>query len=84
MSEVKMNSEDLKYFKNLINETRKVLFSEINDFRFKQVADKMNVVYIFAGKFRIKTKNSSKKTASFNFFNISCFSSVEKIVRLLF
>ena len=28
------------------------LFSEINDFRFKQVADKMDVVYIFAGKFK--------------------------------
>lgn len=27
------------------------LFSEINDFRFKQVADKMDVAYIFAGKF---------------------------------
>ena len=28
------------------------LFSEINDFRFKQVADKMDVTYIFAGKFK--------------------------------
>jgi hypothetical protein len=28
------------------------LFSEINDFRFKQVADKMDVAYIFAGKFK--------------------------------
>ena len=28
------------------------LFSEINDFRFKQVADKMDVGYIFAGKFK--------------------------------
>ena len=27
------------------------LFSEINDFRFKQVAEKMDVAYIFAGKF---------------------------------
>ena len=28
------------------------LLSEINDFRFKQVADKMDVTYIFAGKFK--------------------------------
>ena len=28
------------------------LFSKINDFRFKQVADKMDVAYIFAGKFK--------------------------------
>ena len=28
------------------------LFNEINDFRFKQVADKMDVAYIFAGKFK--------------------------------
>ncbi len=28
------------------------LFSETNDFRFKQVADKMDVDYIFAGKFK--------------------------------
>ena len=28
------------------------LFSEINDFRFKQVANKMDVAYIFAGKFK--------------------------------
>ena len=28
------------------------LFSEINDFRFKQVADKVDVAYIFAGKFK--------------------------------
>ena len=28
------------------------LFSEINDFRFKQVAEKMDVAYIFAGKFK--------------------------------
>ena len=28
------------------------LFSEINDFRFKQLADKMDVAYIFAGKFK--------------------------------
>ena len=28
------------------------LFSEINDFRFKQVADRMDVAYIFAGKFK--------------------------------
>ena len=28
------------------------LFNEINDFRFKQVADKMDVTYIFAGKFK--------------------------------
>ena len=28
------------------------LFSEINDFRFKQVADKIDVAYIFAGKFK--------------------------------
>ena len=28
------------------------LFIEINDFRFKQVADKMDVAYIFAGKFK--------------------------------
>ena len=28
------------------------LFSEINDFRFKQVADKMDVAYIFVGKFK--------------------------------
>ena len=28
------------------------LFSEINDFRFKQVADKMDAAYIFAGKFK--------------------------------
>ena len=28
------------------------LFNDINDFRFKQVADKMDVAYIFAGKFK--------------------------------
>ena len=28
------------------------LFSEINDFRFKQVADKLDAAYIFAGKFK--------------------------------
>ena len=28
------------------------LFNEINDFRFKQVANKMDVAYIFAGKFK--------------------------------
>ena len=28
------------------------LFSDINDFRFKQLADKMDVAYIFAGKFK--------------------------------
>ena len=35
MSKVKMKSEDLKYFKNLINEKRKVLFSEINEAKEK-------------------------------------------------
>ena len=35
MSKVKMKNEDLKYFKNLINEKRKVLFSEINEAKEK-------------------------------------------------
>ena len=35
MSELKMKKEDLKYFKNLINEKRKVLLSEINDSKEK-------------------------------------------------
>tara|TARA_B100001175_G_scaffold309974_1_gene312391 strand:- start:477 stop:848 length:372 start_codon:yes stop_codon:yes gene_type:complete len=35
MSEVKMKKEDLKYFKNLINEKRKVLLGEINDSKEK-------------------------------------------------
>ena len=35
MSEIKMKKEDLKYFKNLINEKRKVLFGEINDSKEK-------------------------------------------------
>ena len=35
MSEVKMKSEDLKYFKNLINEKRKVLLSEVNEAKEK-------------------------------------------------
>jgi len=35
MSEMKMKKEDLKYFKNLINEKRKVLFGEINDSKEK-------------------------------------------------
>ena len=39
MSELKMKKEDLKYFKNLINEKRKVLLSEIND--SKQKADEI-------------------------------------------
>lgn len=39
MSELKMKKEDLKYFKNLINEKRKVLFGEMND--SKEKADKI-------------------------------------------
>ena len=35
MSEMKMKKEDLKYFKNLINEKRKVLLGEINDSKEK-------------------------------------------------
>ena len=35
MSELKMKKEDLKYFKNLINEKRKVLLGEINDSKEK-------------------------------------------------
>ena len=35
MSEIKMKKEDLKYFKNLINEKRKVLLGEINDSKEK-------------------------------------------------
>ena len=35
MSKVKMKSEDLKYFKNLINEKRKVLLSEVNEAKEK-------------------------------------------------
>ena len=37
---------------NVAGEELDSLFSEINDFRFKQVADKMDVAYIFAGKFK--------------------------------
>ena len=37
---------------NVAGEELDSLFSEINDFRFKQVADKMDVTYIFAGKFK--------------------------------
>ena len=37
---------------DVANEELDSLFSEINDFRFKQVADKMDVAYIFAGKFK--------------------------------
>ena len=36
------------------------LFSEINDFRFKQVADKMDVAYIFAGKFKNVSPDNRK------------------------
>jgi DnaK suppressor protein len=39
MSEVKMKKEDLKYFKNLINEKRKVLLDEVSD--AKKKADKI-------------------------------------------
>ena len=35
MSKVKMKSEDLKYFKNLINEKRKVLLSQVNEAKEK-------------------------------------------------
>ena len=35
MSKVKMKSEDLKYFKNLINEKRKVLLSKVNEAKEK-------------------------------------------------
>ena len=37
---------------DVVGEELDSLFSEINDFRFKQVADKMDVAYIFAGKFK--------------------------------
>ena len=43
---------DDKNVLNVAGEELDSLFSEINDFRFKQVADKMDVAYIFAGKFK--------------------------------
>ena len=43
---------DDKNVLNVAGEELDSLFSEINDFRFKQVADKMDVTYIFAGKFK--------------------------------
>ena len=43
---------DDKNAKDIAIEELDSLFSEINDFRFKQVADKMDVAYIFAGKFK--------------------------------
>ena len=43
---------DDKNAKDIAAEELDSLFSEINDFRFKQVADKMDVAYIFAGKFK--------------------------------
>ena len=43
---------DDKNVLNVAGEELDSLFSEINDFRFKQVADKMEVGYIFAGKFK--------------------------------
>ena len=43
---------DDKNAKDMAGEELDSLFSEINDFRFKQVADKMDVAYIFAGKFK--------------------------------
>ena len=43
---------DDKNVLNVAGEELDSLFSEINDFRFKQVADKMDVGYIFAGKFK--------------------------------
>ena len=43
---------DDKNAKDIAGEELDSLFSEINDFRFKQVADKMDVAYIFAGKFK--------------------------------
>ena len=43
---------DDKNVLNVAGEELDSLFNEINDFRFKQVADKMDVGYIFAGKFK--------------------------------
>ena len=43
---------DDKNAKDVAIEELDSLFSDINDFRFKQVADKMDVAYIFAGKFK--------------------------------
>ena len=43
---------DDKNVLNVAGQELDSLFSEINDFRFKQVADKMDVAYIFAGKFK--------------------------------
>ena len=43
---------DAKNVLDVAGEELDSLFSEINDFRFKQVADKMDVAYIFAGKFK--------------------------------
>ena len=44
------------------------LFSEINDFRFKQVADKMDVAYIFAGKFKNVSPDDRKVMIQGEFF----------------
>ena len=43
---------DDKNAKDIAGEELDSLFSEINDFRFKQVADKLDAAYIFAGKFK--------------------------------
>ena len=43
---------DDKNAKDIAIEELDSLFSDINDFRFKQLADKMDVAYIFAGKFK--------------------------------
>ena len=45
---------------NVAGEELDSLFSEINDFRFKQVADKMDVAYIFAGNLKIVSPDDRK------------------------
>ena len=50
-----ITADQMIYYKNALDvagEELDSLFSEINDFRFKQVSDKMDVGYIFAGKFK--------------------------------
>ena len=59
---------DDKNVLNVAGEELDSLFSEINDFRFKQVADKMDVAYIFAGKFKNVSPDDRKVMIQGEFF----------------
>ena len=57
-----------KNVKDIAGEELDSLFNEINDFRFKQVADKMDVVYIFAGKFKNVSPDDRKVMVQGEFY----------------